>query len=269
LTQRIISECSNNTYQIALGGCGDPDQHENFEEILMACTEVDIVPNLTTSGFGMTKELASICKKYCGSVAVSWYRSAYTIDAIRQLLEAGVKTNIHFVLMRDTLDEALELLKNNKLPSKINAVIFLLHKPIGAGTKEQIVTVNNKKIWDLIDYIESVTFPFKIGFDSCTVPALIRNNIINKNCLDTCEAARWSAYISAEMKMMPCSFDNQDKKWSVDLRKNTIRQAWHSKEFNEFRKHFHEACPDCDGRESCMGGCQICPEIVLCDKQRR
>lgn len=37
---------------------------------------------------------------------------------------------------------------------------------------------------------------------------------------DTCEEARWSAYISADMKMMPCSFDNQKQKWAVDLRKN-------------------------------------------------
>ena len=65
--QRIISECSNNTYQIALGGCGDPDQHEDFEEILKLCEEAGIVPNFTTSGFGITKELANICKKLqCG-----------------------------------------------------------------------------------------------------------------------------------------------------------------------------------------------------------
>lgn len=37
-------------------------------------------------------------QKYCGAVAVSWYRSEYTLNAIQMLLNAGVKTNIHYVL---------------------------------------------------------------------------------------------------------------------------------------------------------------------------
>ena len=40
--------------------------------------------------------------------------------------------------------------------------------------------------------------------------------------LDTCEEARWSAYISSDMKMMLCSFDNQEMRWAVDLRKPGI-----------------------------------------------
>ena len=43
--RRIISECRENTYQVALGGCGDPDQHEAFEEILNICRDAEIVPN--------------------------------------------------------------------------------------------------------------------------------------------------------------------------------------------------------------------------------
>ena len=112
--RRIISECRENTYQVALGGCGDPDQHEAFEEILKICRDAEIVPNFTTSGLGMTKETAAICKKYCGAVAVSWYRSPYTLKAISLLLEAGVKTNIHYVLMKDSIKEAIDLLEQNK-----------------------------------------------------------------------------------------------------------------------------------------------------------
>lgn len=80
----------------ALGGCGDPDQHENFAEILEVCRQNKIVPNFTTSGFGMTKETALLCREYCGAAAVSWYRSNYTIRAVNMLLEARVRTNIHY-----------------------------------------------------------------------------------------------------------------------------------------------------------------------------
>ena len=212
--QRIIEECRGNTYQVALGGCGDPDQHEAFEEILKICIDAEIVPNFITSGLGMTKEIAKICKKYCGAVAVSWYRSSYTLNAISLLLEAGVKTNIHYVLMKDTIKEAIELLEEDKFPQGINAVVFLLHKPIGLGSEAQIIRKDNPELEKFLEYVERKHFPFKIGFDSCTVPALVGNTAFASRHMDTCEGGRWSAYISADMKMMPCSFDNQELQWS-------------------------------------------------------
>lgn len=264
--KRIVAECKGNTYQIALGGCGDPDQHESFEEILKFCVEEGIVPNFTTSGLGMTKEMATLCKKYCGAVAVSWYRNIHTQNAISMLLDAGVKTNIHYVLMKDTLQEAIELLSNDGFPKGINAVVFLLHKPVGLGSQEQIIRIDNREFDKFLSLIDEKNFPFKIGFDSCTIPALVGRASLNEAYVDTCEAGRWSAYISADMKMMPCSFDNQEQRWSVDLKNCTIQEAWNSDLFDAFRNHFQTACPDCEKRLACMGGCPITPEIVLCRK---
>ncbi len=79
----ITEQCRHRSNQFALGGRGDPDQHEHFEELLKICRQNDIVPNFITSGYGMTPELASICKQYCGAVAVSWYRSDYTLRPFR------------------------------------------------------------------------------------------------------------------------------------------------------------------------------------------
>lgn len=107
----IAEQCSGRCNQFALGGRGDPDQHENFEDILKVCKENNIVPNFTTSGYGMTPEIAKLCKEYCGAVAVSWYRSEYTYNAINMFLKAGVKTNIHYVLgniIIESVKEGLE-----------------------------------------------------------------------------------------------------------------------------------------------------------------
>ena len=82
--------------------------------------------------------------------------------------------------------------------------------------------------------------------------------------MDTCESARWSAYVTSDMKLLPCSFDNQEQKWAVDLRKHTIQEAWNSKIFDEFRKVFKDSCQRCEKKTLCLGGCPICPEIVLC-----
>lgn len=267
--RKIAEQCKGKTYQIALGGCGDPDQHEYFVEILKICRENNIVPNFTTSGLGLTEEIAELCKKYCGAVAVSWYRSEYTLRAIQTLLHAEVKTNIHYVLSTNTISEAIQHLKKNDFPKGINAVIFLLHKPIGLGTKEKMIRTSDEKFLRFLEMIRTSKYPFKIGFDSCTVPALLQNpGAIDLDSLDTCEGGRWSAYITADMKMLPCSFDNQEQRWSVDLNKCSIKEAWDSEIFESFRNHFRHACPDCEKRTVCMGGCPICPEIVLCGRKQ-
>jgi radical SAM protein with 4Fe4S-binding SPASM domain len=261
----IARQCKGQTYQFALGGCGDPDQHENFEEILNICKAYGIVPNFTTSGLGMTHDIANLCKKHCGAVAVSWYRSTYTLNAIKLLVEAGVKTNIHYVLTRDSISEALCSLEERKFPTGINAVVFLLHKPVGLGTAEKMVTLDTPEFQEFIEYVSTEKLHYKIGFDSCTIPALINNlGSIDSDSLDTCEGARWSAYITADMKMLPCSFDNQKQHWAVDLRTHTIKEAWDSDAFDDFRNNFKTSCPSCYKRNVCMGGCPITPEVVLC-----
>lgn len=266
--ENIVHQCRGQTYQFALGGCGDPDQHEHFQEILEICAHEGIVPNFTTSGFGLTEEQVRLCEKYCGAVAVSWYRSEYTQRAIRLLIKAEVKTNIHYVLNKVTVHEAVERLVAHDFPDGINAVVFLLHKPVGLGKRENIITNDNAEFQKLLQLAGSGETGYKIGFDSCTVPALINTRSkIAENSLDTCEGARWSAYISANMKMMPCSFDNQEMRWAVDLRKYTIEEAWKSREFEDFREHFRKACPDCEKRKACMGGCPIRPEIVICKRK--
>ena len=264
----IAEQCKGKCNQLALGGRGDPDQHEHFEDLLRISRENDLVPNFTTSGYGVTPEIAQICKKYCGAVAVSWYRSEYTLKAIRMLLEAGVKTNIHYVLGKNSIDEAIERLKNNDFPDGINAVIFLLHKPAGQGTKNNVLSVGDPKVADFFAQIDS-RHPFKVGMDSCTVPGAVNNcKSLLFESLDTCEGGRFSCYIGADMIMVPCSFD-QKKQYEVPLENTTIEEAWNSAPFEAFRDKLRRSCPDCDKREYCMGGCPLMPEIVFCDSEKK
>lgn len=267
--EKIAKQCGGKVYQFALGGCGDPDQHEDFKNILKICREYEITPNFTTSGLGMTKELAQLCKEYCGAVAVSWYGGDYTVNAIELLIKAGVKTNIHYVLHNESIKEAMYRMKEGKFPKGINAVIFLLHKPVGLGTREKVISVNNEEYIQFIKYISEEKLEYKVGFDSCTVPAFANHpGKIDTDSLDTCEGARWSAYITPDMKMLPCSFDNQEQRWAVDLNVYTIQEAWDSAEFDQFREKFRNACPGCEKRNLCMGGCPIRPEIVLCSNKQ-
>lgn len=264
----IAEQSKGRCNQFALGGRGDPDQHEHFEEILIICRENNLVPNFTTSGYGMTPEIAKLCKQHCGAVAVSWYRSEYTFKAIQMLLDAGVKTNIHYVLGNNSIDEAIDRLRRNDFPNGINAVIFLLHKPVGQGTKSNVLSFDDPRVADFFAEVNR-RHPFKVGMDSCNVPGAIHfcKNILPE-ALDTCEGGRFSCYIGADMTMVPCSFD-QKKQYAVSLRKMTIVDAWNSEPFERFRNRLQNACPNCNKRDLCMGGCPLMPEIVFCDSKDR
>ena len=105
--------------------------------------------------------------------------------------------------------------------------------------------------------------------DSCNVPGAI--NYCKKvffESLDTCEGGRYSCYIGADMIMVPCSFD-QKKQYQVSLEDMTIEEAWNSEPFEKFRDRMRGACPDCEKRELCLGGCPLMPEIVFCDSKSR
>lgn len=270
--ENIIKQVAGTTFQVALGGRGDVNKHEHFEELLKICRKYNVVPNYTTSGLGLTQQEVEITKKYCGAVACSEYRGDYTRKAIKMFIDAGVKTNIHYVLGNNSIDEAIDKLENNSFDKGINAVVFLLHKPVGQGQLSNVLRFEDPKVKKFYETVDNCMnkVDFKIGFDSCNVPSILNfNKNISEESIDTCEAARYSAYIDSNLKMIPCSFDNQELKWAVDLRKYSVEEAWNSKEFDDFRSHFDKSCSGCRSKASCLGGCPIRREIVICGKKTK
>ena len=194
----------------------------------------------------------------------------HTYTAIQMLLDKRIKTNIHYVLGNNSIDEAIQRLESNDFPDNINSIIFLLHKPVGLGKENNVLKINDLRVQKFFSIIDTKQFPFKIGFDSCSVPGLINfTNNINPDSFDTCEGGRWSAYITSDMKMLPCSFDNQDMRWAYDISNDTVKNAWNSKQFEDFRDHFRKSCSGCSRQCECRGGCPIRRQIVLCDRKEK
>jgi len=267
--ETIAKECRHITNQIALGGRGDPNQHKDFARILQICRENDLVPNYTTSGFRMTDEQVKLTKEYCGAVAVSWYRSSYTEEALRRFIDVGCKTNIHFVLSRNSIAEAIERLSGKGFPAGINAVIFLMHKPVGQGERENMIVPDNPLLKEFCSLVNTSKQSFKIGFDSCSVPMIVNDcPNIAKFTLDTCEGGRYSCYISSEMVMSPCSFDRAEQ-YGVSLRGRSIRTVWNSPKFDAFRDSMRKSCPQCKDRALCMGGCPLISEVAFCTRKEK
>ena len=265
----IVDQSRGKVFQIALGGHGDPNKHEHFEEILKYTRANNIVPNYTTSGLGLTDKEVELTKKYCGAVAVSMYNQDHTYEALAKFIDAGCTTNIHYVLSNKTIDNAIMCLRDTAPDDTVglNAIIFLTYKPVGCGVQEDVLDVNDPRLREFCKLIEK-PHPFKVGFDSCFIPALVNFANINFDSVDTCEGARYSAYISSDMVMIPCSFD-QDEKWGCDLNTMTIQQSWDSESFDSFRDILRSSCSGCGDQKLCGGGCAICREIVLCNRKEK
>ncbi len=261
--KRICQECTNRTIQFALGGRGDPDTHPDFERILECCKEYKITPNFTTSGLFIDDDKAELCKRYCGAVAVSWHNADYTLAAINTLINHKVRTNIHFVLDKDSINTAIQLLENDGFPRGINAVIFLLFKPVQKGSKIKCILPFDKNLDCFFNIINTKRFPHKIGFDSCCVPAIIYYMNVDSSVIDACEASRFSCYIDSELNMMPCSFDSK-RVFAEPLKESCIEDVWNGTKFNIFRQSFNASCPNCVHRSVCLGGCHLFDNINLC-----
>lgn len=261
--KNIVEQSKGKTFQIALGGAGDPNKHERFGDILSITRDNLIVPNLTTSGFDLTDEEIELMKKYCGAVAVSFYSklchnneesNSITIQAIQRLIDAGCTTNIHYVVSKKNIDEIIYRLENNIFPLGINACIFLLYKPAGQGEFKKMLSIHDSVYQKFIYLSTSKRFDFKIGFDSCQTPALkAYGNRIADESLEYCEASRFSMYIDCENQAYPCSFGWSKNEYCVDLNTHTILEAWNSLQFANFRSRQSTQC----GAQN-KGECRCC-----------
>lgn len=268
LYKKIIMQCKGKVFQVALGGKGDPNKHEDFEEILKITRENNIVPNLTTTGISITSKEIKLIKKYVGAVAVSLYSKLTNdleedniecINAINRMIDNNIITNIHYVVNSDTIDDAIKRLKYYKFPKGINAVIFLLYK-----RRNETIYLDKNKIIQFFDLINKNMYSFKIGFDTCFSPLISKYLVkAEKSSIEECEAGRFSCYISANGILYPCSFV-QDNNFGIDIKEVDILDAWNSRKMNDFRKINNNECMDCKRRKSCSYGCNFDLNQYIC-----
>lgn len=264
--KRLIIEAKKiNVFQVALGG-GNPNQHPNFTDILEFTSTNGIVPSYTTNGDGLTEEILKATEKYCGAMAISAYEPySFLEKKIFEIKKYNIKLNIHFVLDCKSIDIALNWLKNPPwFLTEINAIVFLNYKPVNAP-KEFLLKLN-KKVKSFFELIDNKKYPFKIGFDSCSISGIVKNMSINPMFYESCESSRFSAFISEDLKMYPCSFMINTNQYG-DLKKNTIQEVWQkSIHFTSFRNLImNNNCKSCNFESLCKGGCSFLPEINLCN----
>jgi MoaA/NifB/PqqE/SkfB family radical SAM enzyme len=254
-----------NVLQFAIGG-GNPNQHPDFIEFLKLCYANDIVPNYSTNGRGLTYDILKASQKYCGAVAVSAYQPYDDFyDAVKKLTDSNIRTNVHFVLTPKTILTAIQWL--SQLPKeleKIGAIVFLNFKPVGKAANSTLLSTSPylKEFFELFN--KHRTRPL-IGVDSCLLSGVCTYSKVNSYFHDFCEAARFSMYISEDMKMYPCSF-MLDKIEGIPINENNILEEWQiNPVFSDMRNNIKLIIDNakCPSKGKCSG-CVIMPEINLC-----
>jgi radical SAM protein with 4Fe4S-binding SPASM domain len=180
-------------------------------------------------------------------------------------VDAGIKTNLHFILDSSSIDQATELLKGrfNHLLDDVNAVIFLTFKPRGRGS-ESLCLKPGVSLNRFVAQVGSNGCSAHIGFDACFVPILMSQTVIDVDYVDSCECAFFSVYIDEEMNVKPCSFaaGNLD---SFNLRRHSMEEIW-TQHFSDYRKRLldHACGEDCKHSPSCHGRCAYFDNLISC-----
>lgn len=250
--------------QVALGG-GNPNQHPQFIDILQSVRKHNIIPSYTTNGDGLTHEILNATADLCGAIALSYYPSKELalIKLLDKLKDYHIKINLHLILKSDTIDIAIEWLRNPPyFLEYINAIIFLNYKPIN---KKINLCIDDKLKIKTFFNLASECKHIKIGFDSCCISGIAQWMNTYPFLIESCEAARFSAFISEEMRMYPCSFMVNTSNFG-DLNKYKLIDIWKkNKSFVEYRDLILDnSCNGCDFKHICNGGCRFMPEINFC-----
>jgi radical SAM protein with 4Fe4S-binding SPASM domain len=266
--KRVIDQAAEmGTFQVALGG-GNPNQHPDFEEILDYTKMKGIVPNYTTNGRGLSDSILDATKRNCGAVAVSAYPPyAETAETIQRLADRKIKTNVHFIIDSESIDTAICWLENPpEFLSTINALVFLNYKPSGRKVFEERLLRNSPRVDEFFKLATSANAKLKVGFDACCVSGVFARTRASTSLVDACDAGRFSLYVAEDLKVYPCSFQSGLVAGDSLTEETSLLDIWHNSEnVRSFRRYFaSDRCGGCSHRKTCMNGCPIFDELVVC-----
>jgi len=256
-------------FEIALGGgkelARDPRRLLALADHIRA---LGMVPNLTTSGVGLTPPLARALR-VMGQVNVSvdaddirgWDGTAGALRAVGRLVEAGVTVGVNTVLTRQGLPHMGAL--GDRLAARgVSEWQWLRLKPAGRAVdlyaERRLTGVQALELWPLALDLEART-GLTLRFDCALVPFLAAHRPPLQQ-LETlgiagCPggASLWS--LGADGAPAPCSFAG------ATSAAGTLAEAWQADPtLVAWRRRAAdppEPCGSCAYRDVCRGGCRV------------
>jgi radical SAM protein with 4Fe4S-binding SPASM domain len=263
--------------QVALGG-GEPVLHPRLDELLELIRENGMVPNITTTGVGMSEKQLRSMKKNCGAVAMSLEgvdekfslrrKQGFTMfrKVADRFLAADVPLVFQVTVSSGNIDELDAIVEFCASIEPLYGVVFLAHKPAGraqifdrplAGLDHPTV---HEKIMRAVRTLHSKT---RVGFDCCFTPTLVGlesdMGFLPGTVVEGCSATRSGVGLTPDLDLLPCTFLTD--KVLGNLRERTLLEVWNGLPASHFRKgmELHAVtdanCRSCSANANCLGGC--------------
>ncbi|MCC6524296.1 MAG: radical SAM protein [Polyangiaceae bacterium] len=285
---RVLGEvAAAGTCQLAIGG-GEPLLHPDIVPILDLAHELGLVPNLTTTGLGLTPRVLDALARSCGAVALSLEDVgagfalrrkagfAFFEAALAKLRAHAVRTVFQVTLSGENLPRLPAIVDYCLAVPELYGVIFLAHKPVGRGegydTPLSAVHPDELYPWLREAFLRLVGHT-KVGYDCCLTPGIagldVELGFGEREQLEGCSAARSSVGVSTDLDVVPCTFLTHRP--LGNLRSRSLLDIWQGPEATAFRAELdalgdgRAACRTCRLRDACLGGC---PEwdLVRCTR---
>lgn len=261
-------------FEVAFGG-GEAGLRDDLLDLAREARDLGMVPNLTTSGFGLTAERARRMAGLFGQVNVSldglgadyeavrgWDGTGIALSALERLGEAGVRAGVNTVLTRANFRSLPEM--GGALAARgVAEWQWLRLKPAGRGAQvyETMALSEDEALalWPRALAVEAAT-GLVMRFDCALVPFLAAHRLPQDHlrCLgvEGCVGGHslWSR--AASGGYAPCSFVSPGaggaaeagEIWATD----PVLHAWRRRAEDP-----PEPCASCDHREVCRGGCRV------------
>ncbi|MFO0606071.1 MAG: radical SAM protein [Polyangiales bacterium] len=277
LTERLDALAARGVFTVAFGG-GEPLLRDDLGELARLARARGMVPVVTTSGLGMTREKAEALRDFAqvnvshdgvagGYAAVRGFAGESMADrAVRLLAEAGVAVGVNHVLTRQNVD-GLAATARHARSLGAREMQLLRYKPAGRAASPEYLArrLTREQVAALGDAVRAVAAEHEgalsVRVDCAMVPllsgALDDAAALARFGVFGCEAGRHLAALRRDGAVAGCSFGA-----GVSARGGV--EAWAEDEALAALRRYAEAppepCASCGLRPVCRGGCRIVSE---------
>lgn len=281
LVEQLRQAAELGSFEVAFGG-GEGALRADLIELAAEARRQGLVPNLTTSGFGVTPRFADRAAELFGQINVSWDGPRGVYEAVRGwegaqrglaaldvLREAGVRVGVNTVLSRHNA-ASLEGMAAELVGRGVSEWQWVRFKPAGRGRDRYAeLALPAPELEGLFPRALAIEerFGLALRFDCAMVPFLAAAGppveLLERLGVTGCAGGTELWTRGAEGSWKPCSYATAEA-FTASTGSAPLATRWHEdaelQRWRGYARALPEPCASCDYQRVCRGGCRIVSE---------